>query len=131
MAAFNVVRFKVKPGFEQQFIDHHRAARPALPGFLGANLVRTGEQSFCIVGEWRNMNSLAAARPQLIALLDGMRHMLEDLGGGLGLTDPVSGDVAAKMAASKPPKKRASTARKTKPKKAARKAAKKRALAKS
>lgn len=107
MATFNIVRFRVKPGFEQQFIDKHRSVRPAFKGFLGGNLVRTGDQTFCIVGEWRNMKSLATARPQLIALLDEMRHMLEDLGGGLGLTDPISGDVAAKMAASKTPKKRA------------------------
>jgi hypothetical protein len=128
MAAFNIVRFRVKPGFEQQFIDRHRSARPELKGFLGGNLVRTGDQTFCIVGEWRNMSSLAAARPQLIALLDGMRHMLEDLGAGLGVTDPVSGEVAAKMAAPKAPGKRASKARKAKPakKKAASKTARKR-----
>lgn len=107
MATFNIVRIRVKPGFEQQFIDKHRSVRPAFKGFLGGNLVRTGDQTFCIVGEWRNTKSLAAARPHLIAILDEMRHMLEDLGGGLGLTDPVSGDVAAKMAASKTPKKRA------------------------
>ena len=28
----------------------------------------------------------------MIAQLDRMRGMLEDLGGGLGVTDPVSGD---------------------------------------
>jgi len=128
MAVFNIVRFRVKPGFEQQFIDRHRAIRPEFKGFLGGNLVRTGDQTFCILGEWRNMTSLATARPQLVELLDGMRHMLEDLGGGLGLTDPVSGEVAAKMAASKAPKKRAARkARKAKPRKAAKKAAKKRA----
>jgi hypothetical protein len=126
MAAFNIVRFRVKPGFEQQFIDKHRSIRPALNGFLGGNLVRTGDQTFCMVGEWRNMNSIVTARPQMIAILDEMRHMLEDLGGSLGLTDPVSGEVAAKMATSKKPKKRASKARKSKPKKVAKKTVKKR-----
>ena len=125
MAAFNIVRFRVKPGFEQQFIDHHRTVRPAFQGFLAGNLVRTGDRTFCMIGEWRNMTSLVTARPQMIAILDGMRHMLEDLGGDLGLTDPVSGEVAAKMAASKTPKKRASKARKAKPGKAAKKATKK------
>jgi hypothetical protein len=28
----------------------------------------------------------------MIASLDGVRHLLEDLGGGLGVTDPVSGE---------------------------------------
>ena len=37
--------------------------------------------------------ALAAARPEMIATLDSFRHLLEDLGGGLGVTDPVSGPV--------------------------------------
>jgi hypothetical protein len=127
MAAFNIVRFRVKPGFEQQFIDVHRTARPVLKGYLGGNLVKTGDQSFCIVGEWRTFKHLADARPQLIAMLDEARHMLEDLGGTLGLTDPVSGEVALRIPPTKPAKKRAARkARKAKPRKAAKKAAKKR-----
>jgi hypothetical protein len=31
----------------------------------------------------------------MIKSLDGLRPMLEDLGGDLGLTDPVSGEAAA------------------------------------
>ena len=94
MAAFNVVRFRVKPGSEQKFIDAHRDMRPDLKGFVGASLVRTGDRTFCFVGEWRNYDSIVAARPQIIGMLDSVRDMLEDLGGGLGVTDPVSGDVA-------------------------------------
>lgn len=120
MAAFNVVRFRVKPGFEQQFIDKHRTFRPAFKGHVGASLIRTGDQTFCVVGEWRTMASLVAARPQMIALLDQFRHMLEDFGGGLGITDPVSGEVVARMAAPKPAKKRP-VARKAKRAKAKRK----------
>jgi hypothetical protein len=33
------------------------------------------------------------ARPHMIAALDSFRDTLEDLGSGLGLTDPVSGPV--------------------------------------
>jgi hypothetical protein len=39
------------------------------------------------------MESLAKARPNMIATLDTFRDMLEDLGGGLGVSDPVSGPV--------------------------------------
>ena len=92
MTAFNVVRFRVKPGNEQRFIDEHRKVRPGFKGFLGGSLIKTGDQTFCIIGEWRNFQSLIAARPQMIANLDGLRDMLEDLGGGLGVTDPVSGE---------------------------------------
>jgi hypothetical protein len=101
MAAFNVVRFKVKPGNEQKFIDAHRKVRPAFKGFLGGSLIRTGDQTFCFVGEWRTFQNIANARPQMTAFLDGFRDLLEDLGRGLGVTDPVSGQAVAKLAAPK------------------------------
>ena len=52
MTAFNVVRFKVKPGNEQQFVDAHRKLRPVFKGFLGGSLIKTGDQTFCFVGEY-------------------------------------------------------------------------------
>jgi len=124
MTAFNAVRFRVKPGSEQQFIDAHRKMRPDLKGFLGASLVRTGDRTFCFVGEWRNMQSIVAARPQMIAMLDTVRDMLEDLGGGLGVTDPVSGEAVVKLAAPRAAKKRPAKA----PRRKAKRAATKRAL---
>ena len=128
MTAFNVVRFKVKPGCEQQFIDAHRKARPAFKGFLGGHLINTGDRTFCLVGEWRTFQNIANARPQMIALLDGFRDMLEDLGGGLGVTDPVSGQAIAKLAAPKAATKKKAPARaKSKSKRApAKKTARKR-----
>ena len=48
---------------------------------------------FCIIVEWDGMEALASARAQMIATLDSFRPTLEDLGGGLGVTDPVSGPV--------------------------------------
>jgi hypothetical protein len=35
----------------------------------------------------------------MIALLDKTRSMLEDLGGGLGVTDPVSGETVVELPA--------------------------------
>lgn len=128
MTAYNAVRFRVKPGYEQQFVDAHRSMKPALKGFVGGALVKTGERSFCFVGEWRSFESLVAARPEMIAILDRMRDMLEDLGGGLGVTDPVSGEVVVRVPGPKPAKKRA--ARKARPAKGAKKRAKKRAAPK-
>jgi hypothetical protein len=34
----------------------------------------------------------------MIASLDKVRHLLEDLGNDLGVTDPVSGEVVARLA---------------------------------
>ncbi|HVK33750.1 MAG TPA: antibiotic biosynthesis monooxygenase [Burkholderiaceae bacterium] len=91
--AFNIVRFRVKPGREEAFIDAHRRADLALPGFRRGALVKTGDRSYCMLGEWESFDSIAAARPKMIAVLDSFRADLEDLGGGLGVTDPVSGEV--------------------------------------
>jgi hypothetical protein len=96
----------VKPGNEQQFVDAHRKLRPALKGFLGGSLIKTGDQTFCFVGEWRTFQNIVTARPQMTALLDGFRDMLEDLGSGLGVSDPVSGKAVAKLAAPQAAKKK-------------------------
>lgn len=95
--AFNIVRFRVKPGREQDFIDAHRRADPTFKGFVRGALVKTGERTFCMVGEWDSFDSIVAARPRMIALLDTFRDQLEDLGGGLGVTDPVSGEVVVDL----------------------------------
>ena len=55
--------------------------------------MRTGDQTYCFIGEWNDMSDIVAARDQMIALLDTFRDTLEDLGSGLGVTDPVSGSV--------------------------------------
>jgi hypothetical protein len=128
MTAFNVVRFRVKPGNEQQFEEAHRMAMPALKGFIAGNLIKTGDQSYCMVGEWRSFQSIVDARPQMIGLLDTMRGLLEDLGPGLGVTDPISGQVVARMGPPKAPKKkRAAPARKARRAPAKKKATKKKA----
>jgi hypothetical protein len=91
MTAFNVVRFSVKLGREEEFLDAHRSFKPEWPGFKRAVIIKTGERTYCIMGEWADMEALAGARPQMIARLDSFRDTLEDLGGNLGVTDPVSG----------------------------------------
>ena len=99
MTAFNIVRFRVKPGHDEAFIEAHRRADPTFKGFVRGSLVKTGERAYCLVGEWDSFASLAAARPQMIAMLDTFRADLEDLGQGLGVTDPVSGEVVLNLQA--------------------------------
>jgi len=93
MTAFNIVRFRVKPGREQEFVDAHRRADAVFKGFQRGSLVKTGDRTFCLVGEWNKFDDIVAARTQMIGILDGFRDMLEDQGNGLGVTDPVSGEV--------------------------------------
>lgn len=99
MTAFNVVRFRVKPGHEEAFVEAHRRANPGFKGSRGGSLVKTGDRSYCVIVEWDSYDAIVAARPLMIGLLDGMRQHLEDLGGGLGLTDPVSGEVVLELKA--------------------------------
>jgi quinol monooxygenase YgiN len=97
MTAFNAVRFRVKPGRDQDFLDAHTKIQADWDGLKHANIVKTGEHAYCIIAEWSDMDALAAARPQMIATLDSFRDTLEDLGGGLGLTDPASGPVVLSL----------------------------------
>ena len=91
MTAFNAVRFKVNPGRNQDFLAAHESAGRDWPGLRHVNLIQTGEQTYCIIGEWDSMDALAAARPHMIATLDTFRDMIE------GDTDPVSGPVVLEL----------------------------------
>ena len=66
---------------------------------MRGTIIRTGERSFCLVGEWADGDALANARASMIATLDSFRDTLEDLGGGQGVTDAVSGPVVLDLKA--------------------------------
>lgn len=93
MTAFNVVRFKVKSGMEAAFLDAHRNIGQEWTGLRHANIVSIGDGRYCIIAEWESMEALAGSRAAMIATLNSFRATLEDLGGGLGVTDPVAGPV--------------------------------------
>lgn len=93
MTAFNVVRFKVKPGHEQQFLDAHDRVAGSWRGLRHASIIKTGDHTFCIIAEWDDTDDMKNARSSMIETLDSFRDLLEDLGGGLGVTDPVAGPV--------------------------------------
>jgi antibiotic biosynthesis monooxygenase (ABM) superfamily enzyme len=62
MAAFNAVRFRVKPGREQEFLDAHMKIEANWPGLKHANMIKTGDRTYCIIAEWTDMDALANAR---------------------------------------------------------------------
>jgi len=66
-------------------------------GWKRVDLIQTGDRSYCVIGEWEDMAAMAAARPNMIATLNSFRDTLEDLGGGLGVTDAVSGPVVIEI----------------------------------
>lgn len=92
MAAFNVVRYRVKPGMEVQFLEAHQNIKPDFTGFRRGNLIKTGELSYCFVGEWNKASDSLDAEEQMVEWLNSFRDTLEDLGHGLGVTDPMNGD---------------------------------------
>lgn len=94
MVAFNVVRTRVRPEFEAEFLavnddPGHEVER----GLRCMSLVRTDEHCYCFVGEWDSLDALTQARPVLGAWLDRLRPMLEELGEG----GEVSGRVVARL----------------------------------
>ena len=91
MSAFNVVRFRVKPGQETRFLDAHRDGKANWPGMLRGVMIRTDDRTYCLIGEWADTDAIAEARSKMIATLNSFRDTLEDLGAGLGVTDAVSG----------------------------------------
>ena len=93
MTAFNSVRFRVKPGRDQEFLDAHKDIASSWPSLRRVNIIKTGDRGSCIIAEWTDMDALAKARPNMIATLNSFRDTLEDLGGGLGVTDAVAGPV--------------------------------------
>ena len=77
MTAFNAVRFRVKPGREQDFLDAHKKVQADWPGLKHANIIKTGERTFCIIAEWTDMDLLAKARSNMIATLHSFRDTLK------------------------------------------------------
>ena len=70
MTAFNAVRFRVKQGLEQDFLDAHKKMSPNWAGLRHANIIKTGERTYSIIAEWDSMAALASARPHMIATLE-------------------------------------------------------------
>lgn len=97
MSAFNTVRFRVKAGRDQEFLDAHKGLAQAWPGLIHANIIKTGDRAYCLIAEWPDMDACIAARPAMIATLNSFRDTLEDLGNGLGVTDAVAGTVVSAL----------------------------------
>ena len=65
MTAFNVVRFRVRPGRDQEFLDAHNKIEATWPGLIHANIIKTGDRSYCIIAEWNDMDACIKARPNM------------------------------------------------------------------
>jgi hypothetical protein len=97
MTAINVVRFRIRPGMDQVFLDAHRDGKADWPGLKHGLIADAGERTYVLVGEWPDMTALAGARNRMIGTLDTFRHALEDQGHGRGVTDAISGNVVLSL----------------------------------
>jgi hypothetical protein len=89
MTAFNLVRFRVKPVSEGDFIAAHCAIRQGCSGVRKGSLTKPGDQTLCIIGVWSGMRALANACPKLIGVPDGVHHFSKIWATVWGVTDPV------------------------------------------
>ena len=92
----NVVRSKIKEGKKDEYIkklEEFFNNMKGTEGLISLKQIQTGSNSYCIIGEWENENAIAKARQKLIAGLDTVRPILEEISPELGVTDPVSGPV--------------------------------------
>jgi quinol monooxygenase YgiN len=96
MTVMNVVHMRVKPGQVDACVAIHESMQQ-MAGMRSFRLVKSGERSFIVVGEWDSQDAMVAARPAMIANLDQLRPILEDLGGGRGVTEPWSGEVVLQL----------------------------------
>jgi hypothetical protein len=97
MTTFNIVRFKVKPDQDAAFLHAHSDGRAAWPGLAHGTMIKTGDRTYCLIGEWTSRDAMIAARPAMIATLNTFRDVLEDQGDGRGITDAVSGDTILRL----------------------------------
>ena len=97
MTAFNTVRFRVKLGRDKDFLDAHESVLRDWPGVRCIHMIKTGEQNYCLIAEWPDLETLGKARRQMIETLNSFRDVLDDIGEGKGLTDAVSGPVVLEL----------------------------------
>ena len=55
MTAYNVVRFRVKPGNDEAFLEVFKEMRLS-PGARGGSVIKTGDRSYCMIAEWNGMD---------------------------------------------------------------------------
>ena len=73
----------------QDFSDNMKGT----DGLISMKQIQTAPNNMCIVGEWKDEDSIAKARDKMIAGLDSVRPFLEEISPELGVTDSVSGSV--------------------------------------
>ena len=91
MSFLTSVRVIVKEGQAEKYVD--AVGKWKAPVDMNGYLAETGYRSFCFTGIFKDKESLVQGRPSMIAHLDTVRDLLEEISADLGVTDLVSGPV--------------------------------------
>ena len=89
----NVVRFKLKQDCVDKYFEVIK--KTDFEGMTQRYIAKTGNYDYCFVGIWESAEAISAQRPKMIAHLDEVRELMEELSPELGVTDPVSGNIIA------------------------------------
>jgi hypothetical protein len=65
MTTYTVVRFKPKPGLEQEFLDRYTSIKREFDGLRKAALAKISDGDYFAIAEWESEAHLAAARPTM------------------------------------------------------------------
>ena len=92
----NVVRSKVKEDKKDEYMKKLKEFfnnMKGTDGLISMKQIQTAPNNMCIIGEWKDEQSIAKARDKMVAGLDTVRPLLEEISPELGVTDAVSGSV--------------------------------------
>ena len=92
MSAFTIVRFQARPDQVEAFERAFCSVERSMPGLKRFVLVKTGDRSYCSIGEFETFDHIVDARTTMRANLDQFRDFLDPFDETLGVTDPVSGE---------------------------------------
>lgn len=89
----------MKSGQDDAFVEAHRYGKANWPGLVRGEIIKTGDRTYCLIGEWTDQAALAGVLANMIATWNSFRSTLEDIGNSLGMTDAVSGPVVLDLKA--------------------------------
>ena len=96
----NAVRSKVKKDKKDEYMQKLQEFfnnMQGTDGLISMKQIQTGPNNMCIIGERKDEQAIAKARDKMIAGLDTVRPLLEEISPELGVTDPVSGPVVMEI----------------------------------
>ena len=93
MSGYNVVKFTVKDGMDEKFLDTQKQFSFESEGFRNAHMIKTGDHDYCFIGEWESAKDSLNAEDKMVSMLNQFRDCLDNQGDGKGITDAIVGDV--------------------------------------